>query len=166
MKLSVSMVSVEFKIIKLTQDQYTIVDADTFVWASKYKWHAAFWKNGFYANRRNGKGHIPLHREILNAPTGSIVDHINGDTLDNRKENLRLCTSTENTRNQRLVKRNTSGYKGVSWHKHQKKWIVRIRVNRKLIHLGYYKELIAAAKAYDVAARFYFKEFANLNFKD
>lgn len=153
----------EFK-IQLTQNQETIVDAETYEWASKLKWHAAHWKNGFYATRRKGNKGIGLHREIMNPPEGLMVDHINGNTLDNRKCNLRICSNKENQRNQKLTARNKSGYKGVSWHKCQDKWIARIRVNNKLIHLGYFIDLIEGAKAYDKAALFYYGSFANINF--
>jgi hypothetical protein len=160
------------KRIKLTQGKYTIVDADVYEWASNFKWHAANWKNGFYATRApkmvNGYrgSKIALHREIMKAVPGQMVDHINGDTLDNRRVNLRICDNTQNQRNSRLGKNNTSGYKGAGWHKIHKKWVGRIKVNNKLIHLGYFNTVIEAAKAYDEAAIKYFGEFANINFKE
>lgn len=150
--------------IKLTKGKYTIVDADTYEWASKLKWYASNWKTGFYATRRKGKNNTSLHREIMQAPKGLMVDHINGDTLDNRKCNLRLCSNKENQRNQKLQLRSTSGYKGVHWHKCNDKWIVNIKVDGKLIHLGYFTDVIEGAKAYDKAALFYFGSFANINF--
>lgn len=170
MKFNVLRGFVEFK-IPLTQGQFTIVDEDVYEWASKLKWFAAHWKNGFYACRggkmTNGirKPNEALHRTIMNPPEGMMIDHINGNTLDNRRDNLRICSNTQNQRNQQLSKRNTVGYKGVSWHQRHKKWIARIRVNNRLIHLGYYTDLIEGAKAYDVAAIKYYGEFANINFK-
>lgn len=160
-----------YKVIKLTQNKETMVDLDVYEWASKSKWYAASWKNGFYAVKggKQIKGkrepNIALHRLIIDVKKDEMIDHINGDTLDNRRENLRVCNNTQNQRNQKLSNRNTTGYKGVSWHKKEKKWISRIRVNNKLIHLGYFKDLIEAAKAYDKAALIYFGEFASINFK-
>ena len=97
-------------------------------------------------------------------PKGMATDHINGDGLDNRKQNLRICTHAENLRNRRLGKNNTSGYKGVSWHKLHKLWYAHISHNKKLMSLGYFKDKEEAAKAYDRKAIELFGEFAKLNF--
>jgi hypothetical protein len=94
------------------------------------------------------------------------TDHINGNGLDNRKCNLRTCSNTNNQRNSKLRADNTSGYKGVSWTKNKNKWIVHIKVEKKQIYLGVYTCLIAAAKAYDRAAKEHFGEYANTNFKE
>jgi hypothetical protein len=162
-------VSAVSKIIKLTQGKETIVDDDVYEWAKEFKWYAANWKTGFYAGRggkqinKKREPNIALHREIMNPPKGFMVDHINGNTLDNRRENLRICTNTQNQKNSKLSKTNTSGYKGVSWHIVENKWIARIRVNGKLIHLGYFDDILLAAKAYDEAAIKYNGEFAKGN---
>ena len=94
------------------------------------------------------------------------VDHINGNPLDNRKSNLRICTNAENQRNRGVNKNNTSGYKGVCWAKQNKKWKARIKHNGKLIHLGYYKDKEEAARAYDKKAKELHGEYAYLNFPD
>lgn len=146
--------------ISLTKNQITTVDDDVYEWASKFKWYCTF--QG-YASRGNRKNIKFLHKEIMNASKGTTVDHINGNKLDNRKENLRLCSHMENIRYQKIHNRNTSGYKGVSWHKAGKKWHAKIAVNYKQIHLGLFKIKEDAARAYNKAAIKYFGEFAKLN---
>jgi hypothetical protein len=97
-----------------------------------------------------------------------FIDHINHNGLDNRKANLRPATPAENARYARYPKINTSSkYRGV-WYdrKRPHKWRASIRVNRKRKHLGYFKNETDAAKAYDRAAKLYYKDFAVLNFKD
>ena len=95
----------------------------------------------------------------------SVVDHINTDSLDNRKANLRLATHSQNSCNSRRDKSNTySRYRGVSFSKRKQKWFAAIRVNGKKTWLGYFDNEIDAARTYDVAARKYHKEFAMLNF--
>jgi hypothetical protein len=83
---------------------------------------------------------LSMHRVVVNAPKGTVVDHINGDSLDNRKENLRICTNAENVRNSPKHSNNTSGYKGVIWAKREQKWCAQIIVDGKLINLGYYSD--------------------------
>lgn len=159
------MVSVEYK-IELTQNKYTLVDADVYELIYKFNWCASKQGNKFYALRSENYKNLFLHRYIMNPPKGLMVDHINGDTLDNRRCNLRICTNAENQRNQKLKTLNTSGYKGVCWHKIRKKWMSNIKFNNKTIYLGYFDNIIDAAIAYDTAAVKYFGEFANINFKN
>ena len=111
----------------------------------------------------NKRKTTPMHRFILNAPHDLEVDHINGDPLDNRKSNLRLCTRSQNSRNTKTPKTNTSGYKGVSWNKYHKKWSVRIRNGAKYEHGGYYDDKEMAAIRYNELAINYYGEFARLN---
>ena len=109
-----------------------------------------------------------MHRQILHPPGHLVVDHINHNGLDNRKANLRHATRVQNNRNRLIIKRKgaSSKYKGVSWRKRKKRWHARIHVNGRYKFLGYFKEEINAAKAYDKAAKKYHKEFASLNFPD
>lgn len=141
--------------IVLSNGNFTIVDDDVFQWASKYKWH--FHINGYAVNNRNKR----LHRFIMNAPDKMDIDHINGNKLDNRRKNLRLCSRRENLRNQKMHKDNRSGYKGVTYH--QNMWRARICVNYKRIELGCYKKIEDAVKAYNEAAIKYHGKFARLN---
>nr|WP_268987487.1 HNH endonuclease [Providencia alcalifaciens] len=94
------------------------------------------------------------------------IDHIDGDKLNNRIENLRICTHNQNQHNQGIRASNKSGYKGVSWMKSVKKWHAQICCNSKVTHLGLYTCKIEAAKAYDEAAKQLHGEFAWLNFPD
>ena len=109
---------------------------------------------------------IFIHSEIMNFPTGYEVDHINHNGLDNRRENLRLCTHSQNAKNSKLPINNTSGYKGACYRKDIKKWHSYITVDGNRLFLGFYNELIDAAKAYDRAAKLHYGEFANLNIKE
>lgn len=111
----------------------------------------------------NGKQrHIGLHRLIMGSPEKMMVDHINGNKLDNRKSNLRICNNKENTRNSSVQKRNKLSAKGVSIT-HSNTYQAQIQVDGKLKYLGSYKTIKEAADAYDLAAQKYFGEFARLN---
>jgi len=158
------------KTIELTQGRHAIVDDDDYEWLMQHKWH--YHRTG-YARRGSGgrKQHrkLYMHREIAKAPSGFDVDHINGNTLDNRKSNLRICTRKENIRNQKLIsvkRRKTSVYKGVSWDKRDGRWIAQITVDRRSIRLGSFTNELDGALAYDEAARRFFGEFARTNFND
>jgi hypothetical protein len=142
------------KEIKLTKGQVTIVDDDDYEELSKYKWYF----DGFYAVRYEDGKLIFMHRQIVNAPKGLVVDHINRNKLDNRKSNLRLCTHRQNAVNSKH--RNNSGYKGVYYDRCLKKYVARI--GRK--HLGTFATVEEAAKVYDEHAKQLYGEFAYLNF--
>lgn len=96
-----------------------------------------------------------LHRLVLQPPKGVPVDHINGDGLDNRKENLRLSSYSENSYNRRLPTHNTSGQKGVYWAKLQNKWHARIGVDGKRVHLGFFDSFEEACAVFQAAAQKY-----------
>jgi len=152
------------KLIPLTQGQFAMVDDDMFDELMKYKWYANKYHSGdFYAKRAlwedNKRKKIIMHRVIMNAPKEMVIDHINHNTLDNRKDNLRLCTIAENSQNSRTPKNNTSGYKGVSWHKPTNKYRSKITVNKKIHYLGSFDCPKEAHKAYCTAAKKYHGEF-------
>jgi len=102
-----------------------------------------------------------MAREIMKPPVGMQIDHINHDTLNNQRENLRICTPSQNNMNKAKRKDNTSGYKGVCWQKEVKKWQAKIKVNQKQIYLGCYDNKELAYEAYIKACKKYHKEFAN-----
>jgi len=102
----------------------------------------------------------------MKANSGEVVDHINHNLLDNRRQNLRICTPSENKRNRVLAKNNSSGYKGVNWSKGANKWRTQISINGKQKHLGLFNNILLAAEAYDSAAQKYYGEFAYTNFKN
>jgi hypothetical protein len=160
-----------FRRIPLTQGKYAIVDPEDFERLNKHKWCAVKSSNTFYAGRTIyvGKKNISIrmHREVIHPPDHLFVDHINHNGLDNRKANLRPATCAQNNYNKSIIRREiiSSKYKGVIWQKEEKKWMVRIGVNGEQKHVGYFKDEIQAAKAYDKAAKKYHKEFACLNFE-
>ncbi len=152
------------KKIKLTQNQYALVDNEDFEYLNKLKWFVVKRRNNqFGAAKWYKNKFIYMHRYITNCPDNQYVDHINGNPLDNRKCNLRICTNSENLRNRGRQKNNKSGYKGVDFIKKRKKFRARITILNKEIHLGYFLTEIEAAKAYNSAAIKYHKKFANLN---
>lgn len=104
------------------------------------KWCVSKNNKGLYVQKRTSEGIIYLHRYIMNNPNG-IVDHINNDTLDNRKENLRITTTSNNLRNGTIRVNNTTGVKGVCYNKDRKKYEARIKVNYKSILLGRFDTL-------------------------
>lgn len=148
-----------FRKIKLTQGKYAIVDAEDFEELNKFKWSVT--PKG-YVHRSSHNTTLRIHRVIMSAPKGVQVDHINGNRLDNRKENLRLCNNSENQRNCRVRKTNKSGYKGVGsvYGGVTKVFRARINVNKKQINLGVFETAEEAFKAYQEAAKKYHGEFA------
>lgn len=135
-----------------------------------YKWRITHSRKGteriYYAaaNERGTKPRvIKMHRLILSAPDGWHVDHINGDGLDNRRENLRLVNPQLNQANSRKHKPGTSRFKGVCWSRKANKWRAYVSVDRRQIHIGLYEEEMAAAQAYDLKAKELWGEHAHLN---
>lgn len=157
------------KKILLNKGIFTIVDDEDFAYLSKKKWHIETGQNGkfkyarhnFYIKGKRSYGCIKMHRLVIGAKKGQHVDHINGDMLDNRKENLRFCTNQQNQMNGKP--RRGRKYKGCYKDKFGK-WRAQIRKDYKLHHLGSFKTMKEAAKAYDNAAKNLFGEFAHLNF--
>lgn len=152
------------KQIKLTRGKFTLVDDEDFEELNKYKWYYGDpYVKGFYQSLDGVKHSIYLHRLILDVKDRHIVvDHINNDKLDNRKENLRACTQSQNCANSSKCTDNLSGYKGV-YLSRGKYWIARITYHRKLMHLGIFPTKEEAAIAYNKAALKYFGEFVKLN---
>lgn len=152
------------KEIKLTKNQTCIVDDNVFEAFSKYRWYAEGRNGKYYACRRVGNKIVKMHRIILGVDNPKIaVDHINGNTLDNRIVNLRTCTWAQNLRNSASKPSNKSGFKGVCFSKKLNKFRATIKVNYKQIHLGVFNTAIEAAKAYNEGALIHHGEFAKLN---
>ena len=151
------------KLISLTQGKFAIVDDADYEWLNQWKWGIS---STGYAKRgiRKGKKTITifLHRLLAKTPKGKFTDHINRNRLDNRRENLRVCTTFESNQNRGFNSSNTSGYKGVflgSYSKLKKKW--RVDIQQKTI--GYFKTKEEAAIAYNKRAKELFGEHAWLN---
>jgi len=138
-----------------SKDGYAIID----------KQFAHLAKDNFninhYGYARRSRDKKLLHRLIMEVNQTEVIDHKNNNRLDNRLNNLRVCTQAENSKNQRLRKNNISGYKGVS--EHTNGFRARIKVNYKQIELGIYTTALEAAKAYDKAAKGLHGEYARLN---
>jgi HNH endonuclease len=100
----------------------------------------------------------------MSAKKGEVVDHINGDTLDNRRSNLRICTNRQNLLNRKKPSNNTSGFVGVHWNKQKNKWHTRINDRGHNYHVGYFDKPEFGALAYDWAASILYGEYARLNF--
>lgn len=155
--------------IRLTQDQVAIVDPSCFEWLSQWKWTAALSNNGktFYAQRYitvDGRQvRVHMHRLIMAAPVGILVDHEDGDGLNNVVGNLRWATQHQNQHNVGRRRDNTSGFKGVHWSENKQRWVAQLRVDGRPKHLGYFLNPVSAAEAYDSAALDYHGEFAQLN---
>jgi hypothetical protein len=142
--------------------QYFEIDDSDFELVSKYIWGI---DNGYpYSSIKGNR--VRLHRMLLGLVTGdgNLVDHKDGNPLNNRRDNIRVCTRSQNNRNARKKSRNTSGLKGVT--RHRNKWLAQIYSGSKHIILGQYSDKIEAAKAYDKAADNYHGEFASLNFDE
>jgi len=143
------------------------IDGEDFEKVNQYKWGLKFSKDKFYIHRTMGykenKSSQSLHRYITGCPSGMVVDHIDGNPLNNCRSNLRICSNAENMRNRKKNINGTSKYKGVSFHKRDKVFMACIRLDNKLFHLGYFKDEKDAAEAYNKAAIKYHGEFARLN---
>ena len=121
------------------------------------------WYGGKYAYTQIDGKTVYLHRLILNTPAGLEVDHINGDSLDNRRKNLRVVTRSQNEMNKAKPAHNTSGYKGVSIYRATGKFSAYIEINQKKIHIGYFKTREEAAHVYNQFASQLFGEYAKIN---
>ena len=144
-----------------------LVDDADFELVTMFKWHMKS-KGRAATNLPKISGKQPtllMHRLIMDAKAGQQIDHINGDPLDNRRENLRFCTASQNKANTKRHSDCTSGYKGVTWQKSVDKWQAQIQVNGKKKYLGCFGTADDAAKAYDQAAIEHFGEFARPNFQ-
>lgn len=149
------------KYISLTRGKRAIVSDADFKRLSKYRWCAMKGQGGNYYAARI----IYLHREVLGVRNSKVhVDHRDGNTLDDRRKNLRRASCAQNGQNRKLQSNNTSGFKGIELHRG--KWMVRIQAFRKRYCLGCYADRRTAAQVYDRAARLLHGEFARLNFPE
>ncbi len=150
----------------LTSGEISLVDDSDFNFVNQFRWRALRTPRTTYARATiNGKV-VLMHRILMQTPVGMHTDHLNSNGLDNRRENLRVCTQTENKRNARPAQGKSSPYKGVSLIKGTKtpKYSCKIYVDGKLRHLGTYSSPVHAALRYDHEARENYGEFAYLNF--
>ena len=146
--------------IPLTQNLFALVDAEDYERLKDYKWHVT--RRGAcgtaYAGRREGGRLVLMHRQIMNPPKGMVVDHINGNGVDNRRCNLRICTQKQNVHNSRGRAGKKSRFLGVS--PLGDKWLAKVGGQ----YLGVFDDEVEAAKARDRRAREIYGEHAWLNF--
>ena len=167
------------KRIPLTRGRFALVDDADYEWLSQRKWQYTEPKN------RNGRGYathgyqvrvngerrnrcLRMHRLIVDCPAGKFVDHLDGNTLNNTRANLRICTQRQSLRNMKKIQTykgqpTASIFKGV-FRAGKNGWAAKLQNNGKSIYLGCHPTEETAARAYDAAAREHFKEFAALNF--
>lgn len=159
----------DFRTIPLSRGLEAIVDAADYEALSAFKWYALSTGDGFYAAKGSGSrpgGVVLMHRLLCAAPSGRQVDHINGQRLDNRRANLRLCTQAQNRCNAGIRANNRSGFKGVSRHSKNAVWVAHVQSGGVTHYLGSFGDKAEAARAYDAAARRLHGEFARLNFPE
>jgi hypothetical protein len=158
------------KCIYLTRGRVAVIDDEDLPLVSQYKWQAItpdkdekyFYAQGYLKGEGKRGKRIRMHRLILGAQEGVLVDHKDGDGLNNTRANLRLSTHVTNGQNRRPDK--GKKFKGAFYNRTECKWESRIQVNKKRIRLGYFKSQEEALRAYDEAAKRFFGEFAWLNF--
>jgi hypothetical protein len=158
------------KEIPLTQGMFAQVDDDWYEYLMQWKWfyRKNLKRNTGYAARTTWpeRKQVHMHRVIMNTPLGQEVDHIDRNGCHNWQENMRNCEKGQNQMNQSKRSDNTSGFKGVSWHKQRQKWNAKIYIKGKHKSLGLYQTPEEAARAYDRAAEKFFREYAFLNFPE
>ncbi len=157
--------------LPLSRGLVAIIDAETFPLIEPYGKFSSWWNvctKSFYARARLRNSGTPgtskyLHRIIMQAPSSMHVDHIDHDTLNNRRENLRLATPSQNQCNMKIQSRNRSGYKGVSFCSRTRLWQAKIAVDHRQIWLGRHATIEEAAKAYEEGAKIFHGDFRYLN---
>ncbi|MEK6861476.1 MAG: AP2 domain-containing protein [Nanoarchaeota archaeon] len=157
------------KTIILSQNKVALVDDKDFEWLNQWKWYYgsrdyAIRKKHIHLGKYRYKTEsILMHREIMKVSRGIFIDHINGNGIDNRKQNLRIATQQQNMCNSKTRSDNTSGYRGVWWDEYHKKWAAEIHFNNKKKTIGRYEDIKNAAKAYNDASLKYHGEYGRLN---
>lgn len=153
-----------FTLIGLTRGLIAVADEDAFDLAAGMKWYAISCGSKFYAchtkRRKDLSETILLHRLLTGAPNGMVVDHINGDTMDNRSANLRVCTAQENLWNQSVRRDSASGVRGIRQDKKSGRWKVSVMRDRRDHWVGSFETLDAAKAAHEAASLRLYGQFA------
>jgi len=156
------------KEIELTQGKIALVDDEDFEYLNQWKWHIQKSGGTFYAIRTEWLSKdkcvcVRMHRSILGINTPLIVDHKDGNGLNNTRNNLRICTISQNQRNRKSSKKGSSKYLGVHFCNTRKKWVTQIQHDNKSKCIGVFTDEKEAANAYNLAALKFHGEFAKLN---
>jgi hypothetical protein len=153
--------------ITLSNGDFALADKDDFELLSQYRWHSSKSSNNHtyaraYVKSKDGKAiKILMHRLIMNPGDNFVVDHINGNTLDNRKINLRICTISQNLCNSKKHKCKSSKYKGVHYDKRRNKYKATINIDKKQITIGRFETEELAHEEYCNVAKKIYGEFFN-----
>lgn len=154
--------------IPLTQGHVALVDVDDYGSVITRSWSVRDNGDRLYAQHAaRTAAHRKTTRQMHRVLTGwALVDHVNGNGLDNRRENLRPATPSQNNANTRVRPGTASGFKGVTWHASSGKWLARAHLDGRVYRLGFFVDSVEAARAYDAKARELFGQFARLNFPE
>jgi len=145
------------KIFLSNCNKFTLIDKEDYEKVKDYTWSL---NNLFYVRARDkDRNIITLHRLIMGFPKNMLVDHRDHNTLNNKKQNLRICTQQQNLMNSKIPINNSSGHKGVSWCERLKRWRAYIKLDKKQIYLGSYNDKQDAIKAREEAEIKYFGEY-------
>lgn len=159
--------------VPLRNGGVALISEESLSLVSGYRWYGVRRPKGYenalpyaFGFRSNTRPfYVQMHRLVIGAPSGVLVDHINGDTLDNRLENLRICSNSQNSHHRVRKQRSTSSrYHGVTWHKSSGKWQVSVGIRGQRCYVGLFSDEITAAMAADLKSLEIFGEFARLNF--
>lgn len=158
------------KEIECTKGKVALVDDDDYPLVSQFRWFSWVSSSGTWYARRtvtdgSGRGSASMHRTIMCPPDNLDVDHINGDGMDNRRENLRVCTTKQNCANTKLPLPK-SGYRGVYYDADRRRWLAQVTINGRSKVVGRFKSPSQAAISRDLAAYELYGDFAVLNFPE
>lgn len=156
------------KEIPLANGKVAFIDDEDYAWVSQWHWCATLCNGKWYVKRdvmaNHSRSTILLHRALLGLDDPDVeVDHVDGNGLNNSRQNLRTCTHQLNQMNRPKLEGCTSKHKGVFWSKIRNKWAVQISVNKRRKHVGYFTDELAAAKAYNEAVSELYGRFPRLN---
>ena len=148
------------KKIPLGDGQFAIIDDEDFDLVNQYQWRGH--KGGKNCDHVYAVTRLRMHRLIMNAPPGMVVDHINGDTLDNRKSNLRICSTAQNQQNGK-ARGGSSRFKGVSYNAQKKRWLGAFMANGKTYYVGCFIDEEECARAVDKKRKEVCGDYATTN---